>query len=62
MDTILADTTLSGQQNSMDTILADTTGSGRRLAFIMFANGFTVSNRIITDYMESVVREIIENC
>jgi D-alanyl-D-alanine carboxypeptidase/D-alanyl-D-alanine-endopeptidase (penicillin-binding protein 4) len=38
-----------------------TTGSGRRLAFTMFANGFTVSNRIITDYMESVVREIIEN-
>jgi len=38
-----------------------TTGSGRRLAFTMFANGFTVSNRIITDYMESVVREIIGN-
>lgn len=38
-----------------------TTSSGRRLAFTMFANGFTVSNRRITDYMESVVREIIEN-
>ncbi len=38
-----------------------TTGSGRRLAFTMFANGFTVPNRIITDYMEAVVREIIEN-
>ncbi|MDX9903031.1 MAG: D-alanyl-D-alanine carboxypeptidase/D-alanyl-D-alanine-endopeptidase [Bacteroidales bacterium] len=38
-----------------------TTGSGRRLAFTMFANGFTVSNKIITDYMESVVREIAEN-
>ncbi|MDF1560752.1 MAG: D-alanyl-D-alanine carboxypeptidase/D-alanyl-D-alanine-endopeptidase [Bacteroidales bacterium] len=37
-----------------------TTGSGRRLAFTMFANGFTVPNRKITDYMEAVVREIIE--
>jgi len=38
-----------------------TTSSGRRLAFTMFANGFTVSNKRITDYMESVVREVTEN-
>ena len=36
-----------------------TTNSGRRIAFTTFANGFTVPSRTITDYMESLVREII---
>lgn len=36
-----------------------TTNSGRRVAFTTFANGFTVPSRTITDYMESMVREII---
>ncbi len=38
-----------------------TTNSGRRVAFTTFANGFTVPSRTITDYMESLVREIILN-
>ncbi len=36
-----------------------TTNSGRRVAFTTFANGFTVGSRVITDYMEEMVREII---
>lgn len=36
-----------------------TTNSGRRLAFTMFANGFTVPSRRITDNMEKIVKEII---
>ena len=36
-----------------------TTNSGRRIAFTTFANGFNVPSRTITDYMESLVREII---
>ncbi|MCU0458830.1 MAG: D-alanyl-D-alanine carboxypeptidase/D-alanyl-D-alanine-endopeptidase [Bacteroidales bacterium] len=38
-----------------------TTNSGRRIAFTTLANGFTVPSRTITDYMESLVREIILN-
>ncbi len=36
-----------------------TTNSGRRIAFTTFANGFNVPSRTITDYMESLVREVI---
>ncbi|MFZ2286341.1 MAG: D-alanyl-D-alanine carboxypeptidase/D-alanyl-D-alanine-endopeptidase [Bacteroidales bacterium] len=36
-----------------------TTSSGRRLAFTMFANGFTVPSGRITDNMEKIVKEII---
>lgn len=36
-----------------------TTNSGRRVAFTMFANGFTVPSRRITDNMEKIVKEII---
>ncbi len=38
-----------------------TANSGRRLAFTMFANGFTVPSRRITDNMEKIVKEIILN-
>lgn len=38
-----------------------TTSSGRKLAFTMFANGFTVPSRKITDNMERIVKEIILN-
>lgn len=37
------------------------TNSGRRVAFTMFANGFTVPSRRITDNMEKIVKEIILN-
>ncbi|MBE0679513.1 MAG: D-alanyl-D-alanine carboxypeptidase/D-alanyl-D-alanine-endopeptidase [Bacteroidales bacterium] len=36
-----------------------TTNCGRRVAFTMFANGFTVPSRRITDNMEKIVKEII---